>query len=64
MTRLQRLGDLDVAQNLAFTRREWLLRRIAWALVALTLLVALSGLFGGGPLSRGTGGRSRLPAGS
>jgi hypothetical protein len=47
MTRLQRLGDLDVAQNLAFTRREWLLRRIAWALVALTLLVALSGLFGG-----------------
>ena len=52
MAQLHRLGELDVSEDLAFTRREWLLRRVVWALVLVTLLAALCGLLGIGPLSQ------------
>jgi hypothetical protein len=52
MARLHRLGDLDVAQDPAFTRREWMVQRVAWAASLLVLLAALCGLLGDGPASR------------
>ncbi|KUP95777.1 hypothetical protein [Thermobifida cellulosilytica] len=42
---------VDVGDDPVRRRREWRLERTAWALAALLLLLALAGLFGGGPLS-------------
>lgn len=54
---MQRLGDLEINQDLAFERRSWQVQRVAWALFALILLAALLGLLGGrGPLSERTVG--------
>jgi hypothetical protein len=49
---LKRIGDLDLAQDLRFERREWIVQRVAWAGMALILVAALAGVFGDGPLSR------------
>jgi hypothetical protein len=38
-------------RDLRFHHREWLIQRIGWVVVALFLVLALAGLFGGGPLS-------------
>lgn len=38
-------------EHLQFQRREWLVQRIGWALIAVLLILALAGLFGDGPLS-------------
>jgi hypothetical protein len=37
---------------MAFERRSWTFQRIGWALMAVTVLAALLGVFGAGPLSR------------
>jgi hypothetical protein len=50
MSRSHAQEDLDT--QLKFHQREWHIQRIGWALVALFLICALSGLFGHGPLSR------------
>lgn len=47
----QRVGDLEVEQDLTFHRRFWTFQRIGWAVMALTIVAALLGLFGSGPLS-------------
>lgn len=41
----------DFRSELAFHEREWRLQRIGWAFIALVPLLALTGLFGSGPLS-------------
>lgn len=48
---VKRIGDLDIAQDLEHQRREWVIERIGWAIMALILLAALAGLLGSGPLS-------------
>jgi hypothetical protein len=54
VTRLVRVGDLDVPQDLALERRECRVRQAAAVLGALVLAAGLLGLFGGGgPLSEG-----------
>lgn len=52
MSELRRVGDLELGQDLAYQRREWLFERIGWASLVLVVVAALAGLFGGGPLSR------------
>lgn len=48
-----RVDGLDVAQDLAFQRRDWVAQRVGWGVMALILIAAGAGLFGGGgPLSR------------
>lgn len=37
-----------------FHEREWLVQRIAWALLAVFVVAGMAGLFGGGPLSKRT----------
>jgi hypothetical protein len=51
MADMPRVGDLEIDQDLAFQRREWLFERLAWAAMALLTLAALLGLLGRGPLS-------------
>lgn len=49
----QRVGDLEIAQDLRFQRRDWIAQRVGWVVMALILLAALAGLIGrGGPLAR------------
>jgi hypothetical protein len=53
-TLLKRLERPTVNQDLAFQHRTWRLQRMAWVVIALVLLSALSGVFGHGPLSETT----------
>ena len=52
MSSIQRVGDLDIAQDLRFSRRSWVVQRIAWVIGSLLLIGAAAGLFGRGPLSK------------
>jgi hypothetical protein len=45
-------ASAPVENEMALQRREWAAQRIAWALLALTIVAALLGLFGDGPLSK------------
>jgi hypothetical protein len=47
----RRVGDMEVGQDLAYQRREWLVERIGWVVMATVVLAALVGLLGRGPLS-------------
>ena len=58
---LKRIADLDIHQDLAFQRRSWILQRAAWWLLAALAIGALIGVFGHGPISRGSADDSSLP---
>lgn len=45
--------DVD---EIGFQRREWVVERVWWAVLALLLVAALLGLFSSGPLSESTSG--------
>jgi hypothetical protein len=47
----KKVGDLELHQDLEFQRKEWTAERIGWLAMALVTLLALTGLFGTGPLS-------------
>jgi len=51
MAKTQRVGSLEIGQDLDFQRREWVVQRGAWLVVLLILFIGLAGLLGGGPLS-------------
>ena len=53
MPEMQRVGDLEVEQDLDFARRDWLFQRIGMAAMACGLILVTLGLTGSGPLSRG-----------
>lgn len=53
MNDIQRVGDLEIIQDLEFQRRAWAVQRLSWIGLGLIVLGALAGLFGSGPLSRG-----------
>lgn len=46
MTRRSSVGDVELAQDLAFHRRELRAERIGWAVMLMIVLLALLGLFG------------------
>src|SRR5688572_30727108 len=52
MAEVQKVGSLEVDQDIAFTLSEWATSRAGWVIFALTLAAAAAGLFGGsGPLA-------------
>lgn len=51
MPQPERVGSLEITQDLDFQRREWVVQRVAWAVVAALLIAGVVGLFGAGPLS-------------
>jgi hypothetical protein len=51
MSRLKRIGDLEIAEDIELERRTWTVEHIAWVAMVLILLAALAGIFGNGPLS-------------
>src|SRR6188474_2834050 len=52
--RMQKIGDLEINQDLKFERRSWMVERIGWAIGLLTLVAALLGFLGPGPLGKAT----------
>jgi hypothetical protein len=52
----QRVGDLELEQDLAFQRREWFVQRAGWWGLSLFVLAAALGLFGNGLLSHARAG--------
>lgn len=48
---MERVGDLEINENLAFQRREWTVERIGWLSLGVVILLAVAGLFGHGPIS-------------
>ena len=52
MAELQRIGGLQVEQDLGFQRAEWRVESWARVIIAVFLLLTLLGLFGSGPLCR------------
>jgi hypothetical protein len=56
MPKPKRVGDLEINQDLQHQRLEWKIERVGWVVMALTLLAALAGLLGSGPLSSATAG--------
>ncbi len=48
---VQRIGDLDIDQDIACPLEQWRVQRGAWLVGVLILLLALTGLFGDGPLA-------------
>ena len=54
MSQVKRIGDLEIDQDLDFQHREWRLQQLMWVVVVVLLVLALAGLFGGGPLGRTT----------
>ena|SRR5687767_5716636 len=52
MARTKQGDTLEISQDLDQQRLEWRIERMGWTLMVLTLLAALAGLLGNGPLSR------------
>ncbi len=52
MSSVRRVGDLEVAENRAFERREQKLQTLGRVGMAVFIIAALAGLFGTGPISR------------
>lgn len=61
MASLQRVGDLEIPQDMAFQEREWIAQRIGWIAMLVIVMVALTGLLGAGPLSQATAGDNERP---
>lgn len=51
---MDRVGDLEIDQDLTFQRRSWIVQRTGWTVMALLLVAAMLGVLGSGPLSKGT----------
>lgn len=49
---IQRVGDLDIEQDIDYQRKEWRFQRMGWAVMLLLVVGALAGLLGRGPLSK------------
>jgi hypothetical protein len=49
--RFQRVGSLEIDEDLDLERREWIVQRAGWIVVLLLLIAGLAGLLGPGPLS-------------
>jgi hypothetical protein len=54
MAQTQRVGSLEIRQDLDFQRKEWRVQRIGWVVMALIALAALLGVTGSGMLARAT----------
>lgn len=47
-------GDLQIEQDLNFQKKEWVVQRAGWFIIACLVLMAITGLFGSGFLSQGS----------
>jgi hypothetical protein len=55
MPRKEKVGNLEIEQDLDFQQKEWQFERWGWILMAAAVLAGLLGLFGQGPISNTVG---------
>ncbi len=48
MSEIQRIGDLEIEQDLEYQQREWQVQKFGWTVMALIIVAALLGLFAPG----------------
>ena len=61
MASTERVGTLKIGQDLEFQRRDWVVQRVGWVVMALMIVAALAGLLGPGPLSKASAGGADAP---
>ena len=62
MAGVSRVGDLEIAQDMDYQRRAWMVQRVSWGIIALVTLAALLGLLGGaGPFNQASAGEQDGP---
>jgi hypothetical protein len=49
--KIERLGSLEIDEDLIFERRQWGVQRAGWVVILLIVLAGLVGLLGPGPVS-------------
>jgi hypothetical protein len=54
MSDLRHVSNLEIEQDLSFTRLEWVIQRVGWGVMGLVVILALLGVFSSGPLSHTT----------
>jgi hypothetical protein len=54
-----RIGSIEIEQDLEFQRKSWKVQRAAWIIMILITLGGLLGVFGDGPLADARAGDSR-----
>jgi len=59
---MERIGDIEINQDLPFQTRQWNIQRVGWAIMTLLIVAALLGVFGSGPLSSTTAGDNETVA--
>lgn len=59
--RFERWGDIDLDQGYEHQERIWTIQRIIWGILALAVLLAFAGLFGGGFISKATAHQDGQP---
>lgn len=47
----KRVKAPEIDEDLEFERRQWVVQRVCWVIVALILVIGFAGVFGVGPLS-------------
>ena len=58
---MKRVGDLELNQDLAFQYREWAVQRGSRWVLAVFVIAAALGAFGGGPLTHARAGAPGSP---
>ncbi len=61
MANNQRVGDLEIDQDLDYQQQSWIIQRIAWLVMGLVILAGLLGVFGTGLLSNAKVGKQTDP---
>jgi hypothetical protein len=61
MADIQRVGDLEISQDLDYQERMWQVERVGWWVMGLTTLAGLLGLLGPGLLGHTVVGRENDP---
>lgn len=56
MSKPEKIGSIEIAQDLEFQKKSWKVQRIAWKVMLGIAVLALFGLFGSGPLSSASTG--------
>ena len=53
MAEIQYIGDIQIDQDIDFQQKSWVYQRVGWVIMAVIVVAALLGVFGGGGLLNG-----------
>ncbi len=53
---MERIGDIELSQDLDYQRRSWIAQRVGWIFFGLLMVAAFAGFLGAGPFSAATAG--------